>query len=171
MTRNNEILKEMIKLGWTTDGYRLFNPKGEEKYASINNRGYFSYHISINSRMSNVHLHRMVAYKKYGDKIFNKGIVVRHKDGNKLNNDEDNILIGTHTDNMRDIPIQIRKRSAITASNKIRKFTDIEVQEIKKDRELGMTYKQLCEKWKSPKSTFSYIFHHALYAKKPMEEI
>ena len=30
--------------------------------------------------------HRLQAYQKYNNEIYNKGIVVRHLDGNKLNN-------------------------------------------------------------------------------------
>lgn len=47
-------------------------------------------------------VHRFIAWCKFGDDIFTPGIVVRHMDGNHLNNRPDNLELGTHSDNYYD---------------------------------------------------------------------
>lgn len=46
--------------------------------------------------------HRFIAYQLYGDKIFEKGIIVRHLNDNPSDNRFENIAIGTRKDNARD---------------------------------------------------------------------
>jgi hypothetical protein len=113
-----------------------------------------------------IDVHRFIGYLKYGDKIFNDGIEVRHFDNNSLNNAWENILIGTHSENMCDIPKEIRVKRALNASNYARRFDDNTVKEIINDRNKGLTYLQLCEKYNTSKSTLSYFFNDAQYCKK-----
>lgn len=49
-----------------------------------------------------VYEHRLNALKKFGNEMFDGGIVVRHIDGNKLNNHSDNIMLGKQSENIRD---------------------------------------------------------------------
>lgn len=63
-------------------------------------------------------VHRLQAYQKFGDKIYEDGIEVRHLDGNPSNNSWDNIEIGTHSDNMMDRPKEVRARLAGNANRK-----------------------------------------------------
>lgn len=46
--------------------------------------------------------HRVIAFRKFGPVVFEKGILVRHKNGVKNDNDPDNLLIGTNQDNVND---------------------------------------------------------------------
>ena len=46
--------------------------------------------------------HRFIAYQLYGDKIFEKGIIVRHLNDNPSDNRFENISLGTRKDNTRD---------------------------------------------------------------------
>ena len=46
--------------------------------------------------------HRVVAYKKYGDVMFEKGVVVRHLDGDKRNSSPGNLILGSRSDNSQD---------------------------------------------------------------------
>ena len=64
-----------------------------------------------------VPVHRLVAYQKYGEKLFEKGICVRHLDGDAFNNLPNNIAIGTYRDNAMDIPVEDRMRSVEHASS------------------------------------------------------
>lgn len=50
-----------------------------------------------------IKVHRLAAYQKFGEAIFEPGIVVRHLNGNPQDNSVDNIAIGTHLDNRLDI--------------------------------------------------------------------
>lgn len=112
--------------------------------------------------------HRLVAYQKYGDAMFAPGIVVRHRDGNPLNNHADNILIGTQSDNMMDMPQATRKRTAIAATTKNRVLTDEQVRALKEDRFVhGLTYQQLSDKYEiGNKGHAYYIANHEYVSSK-----
>lgn len=142
-----------------TKGYRvvngiLLNPDGKPLKPRLNTAGYpcFSFRPTIKEAGKRctftVPLHRLVAYQKYGDAMFAPGIVVRHKDGNPLNAQSDNILIGTSHDNMMDKDAQIRRKQAILATAKNRVLTDAQVAALKHDRHvLGLSYRQLSDKY------------------------
>ena len=71
-------------------------------------------------------------------------MVIRHLDGNSLNNKEENIEIGTSSDNMFDIPEKVRiKKSAL--ANRI--YSNELIKQIRKDKELGLSYKDLMKKY------------------------
>lgn len=57
---------------------------------------------NIHSRNNYIAEHRVVAYRKFGEIVFEKGMCVRHLDGNKSNNHPDNLAIGTNQDNIDD---------------------------------------------------------------------
>ena len=86
------------------------------RIGSINNQGYERTTI-LNNNNKNLYIqtHRLQAYQKYGDKLFQDGIVVRHLNGNALDNSWNNIAIGTNRDNQMDIPKEQRIRRAILA--------------------------------------------------------
>lgn len=138
----------------TKDG-RLYNKVDKEIIGSVDGRGYLRTGIRINGKMSHVDFHRFVAYCKFGDKLYDEGMVVRHLDSNKLNNSWDNISIGTVHDNSMDRPIEQRIR---IASNAGKKHSDEKVREIIKCHECGMSYSKIMEKFGiSSKGTLSFI--------------
>ncbi len=59
-------------------------------------------HFTFRGRRRYIYEHRFVALKAYGPRALLPGIVVRHIDGNKLNNDPSNLILGTQSDNARD---------------------------------------------------------------------
>ena len=95
----------------------------------LNTNGYLCFTFVTGSRTDNTRkslkckVHRLVAYQKYGDELYNCDCV-RHCDNNKLNNTDDNILIGSHTENSYDRDPLDRKEHALVASSKIRKLSD-----------------------------------------------
>lgn len=87
--------------------------------------------------------------------MFEEGIVVRHFNGNPLDNSEDNILIGTQSENMQDIP---KEKRVLNASNPIYNHEDI-----LSDRYSGMTYKEIMLKYNiKSKGTISFIVNKSL---------
>ncbi len=132
-------------------------------------KGYYSFTIRIYDKTKKkdvfrrVWVHKLQAYQKFGKAMLKDGIQVRHFDGNEINNSNENILIGTQSDNMMDRPEHLRKSLAINASKKNRVFTDQEIKLINQDRKEGLTYKKLVEKYNTSKSTLSYIFNNAQY--------
>jgi hypothetical protein len=57
-----------------------------------------------------------MAYQKYGELLF-AADCVRHLNGNSLDNSYDNIEIGSWSDNMMDIPKEIRVRRSVKYKN------------------------------------------------------
>lgn len=123
--------------------------------------GYFYFNIKLGSKTLNVFLHRLVAYEKYQNKLFEPGILVRHLNGDRKDNSFENICIGTQTENMLDRDPKERLRHAMKASSFIRKFTNDQVTQIKTDHSNGFGYKALMEKYCiSSKGTLHYILNN-----------
>ena len=150
----NKIEQVALKRGYTvTEDGQLFNPNGKE--ISTLDGGYYKTSLKVNKIKRNLKVHRLQAYQKYGDKLFEEGIVVRHKNGNPLDNSWDNILIGTNSDNMMDIPKQIRIKRAKHATSFVRKYNKEEVIKFHKKEK---SYKLTMEKFGiSSKGTLHYI--------------
>lgn len=148
-------------------GYRVINEivyspyREEPRVLQISNTGYYVFNVSRDP----VPVHRLVAYQKYGNTIFEPGIEVRHRDSNKLNNQEDNILIGSHVDNMQDKSPKLRLKSSIAAATGIRRFTDFEIEEIRKFHK--GSYKETMKTFDiSSKGSLHYILNTQYQTKK-----
>lgn len=142
----------------------FFGPR-KHKIKSICDTGYIKTYVYFykhegKRKGKKLYAHRLQAYQKYGDKIFEEGIVVRHLDGDKLNNSYENIGIGTQLDNIYDMSKKQRIKRAMGSS----RFSEIEMQEIMNLRKNGYTYKQIGELFKVSKSTLSYLFNKAYYS-------
>lgn len=97
---------------------------------SKNTRGYFVFYIRIGKKNKQIRAHRFQAYHKFGDKIFEKGICVRHMNGIRTDNSWENIEIGTQAENLKDMP---RSQMKILNGNKC-KLPPGKVEELKKYR-------------------------------------
>ena len=80
----------------TKDGLVFFN--GKQRKLNLKNKKYqyYCFNIRIDGKPKRIEVHRLQAYQKFGDKIFEKGIVVRHLNGDSTDNSYDNIGIGTY---------------------------------------------------------------------------
>jgi hypothetical protein len=149
-------------------GYRVKNGEvvspfsGNARNLGIHaRRNYKRYRFSIRDaagkKVYPVEVHKLVAYQKYGDKMFEPGIQVRHLDNNSLNNLEDNVAIGTKSENEMDKPKEVRQRTSVNAATAIRKFTDLEMDEIRK---FHTSYKETMEEFDiTSKGTLHYILN------------
>jgi hypothetical protein len=123
--------------------------------------GYFYFNVKINKKSVKVFLHRLVAYEKYQNKLFEPGVFVRHLNGDSKDNTFNNIYIGTQKENMLDRDPKERLKHAIKASSSIRKFTNDEIKQIKADYSKGLGYKALMQKYSiSSKGTLHYILNN-----------
>lgn len=156
----------------TKDGI-LLNRNGVQVKGRIKDckRDYYNFDIRIGPRKENkkVHcmIHRLQAYQKFGDKIYEDGIVVRHLNGDRYDNSYDNIGIGTIKDNKHDIPKEL---ISINCGQIRRKYSADIVENIRKDKESGFTYTQLMNKYNiSSKGTVHYIIYKedTLYKRYP----
>lgn len=163
MINNKEALKVAKEKGYYCDKLgNIYSPN--KKLKLIKTRNYYQFSVRVNGIGTPILVHRFIGYLKYDEKIFDENFLIRHLDGNSLNNFWENILIGTQSENMKDIPELNRIKKSITASIGLRRFTDEEVINIIEDRRKGLTYKELSEKYNTSKSTLSYFFNNAYYS-------
>lgn len=83
---------------------------------------YYCFNIRYYEKHTTIKVHRLQAYQKFGEAIFEKGIVVRHLNGDSLDNSFNNIDIGTQSDNVMDMPLKVRVAKAIRATSFVKKF-------------------------------------------------
>ena len=156
--------KILFDKGYSIDKYGIIRNKNNKIIkCHKDNRGYLVVSIRFGIKSSiKIYVHRFQAYIKYGNDIYKNGIEVRHLNGIKTDNSYNNISIGTHSENILDINPDIRIKSVLKAS-KSRKnaYNKDTIYKIKKDRELGMTYKEIMDKYNvSSKGTINYILKH-----------
>jgi hypothetical protein len=155
-------MKEKIEIIASKRGYIVteeglfLNPKGKE-IGSIDINGYLKTSIRVDKKSRKLLAHRLQAYQKYSGALYLEGVVSRHKNGNSLDNSWENILIGTQSDNMMDIPEQIRVRKAKHATSFIRKYNKEEVRAFHKKEN---SYFKTMEHFNiSSKGTLHYILN------------
>jgi len=158
-SKSNEILLTAYRKGYRVVDGKVISPfRAAHRRLRKNTHGYYSFCIRHEGLREVVLVHRLAAFQKYGNAVFDNGLEVRHLDGNKLNNLEENIVLGTHSENQLDKPKEMLKRDAINASTKVRKFTDLEMEEIRKFHR--GSYKETMEEFDiSSKGTLHYILN------------
>lgn len=157
MNKQEEVIRLSKLKGYYVDKNGvLFNKKDEKITLSKTKKGYFSFNIRVNgSKPTRSFVHRLQAYQKFGDEIFNENLVIRHLNGDSTDNTYNNIGIGTPSDNMMDIP---KNKRIVNASNPTHNH-----ESIISDRKNGYTYKELMEKYDiSSKGTISFIVNKSL---------
>ena len=149
------------KIAWEK-GYYV-NGLGEVyskwRQLSLNNyKGYLYFTIRIDDKPRKVNVHRMQAYQKFKDKIYEDNIVVRHLNGNSLDNTFNNIGIGSQSENMFDRPREERiKHGRLAASFNI-KYPKELIDEMKVFYNNCKSYKKTMEKYNiSSKGTLWHI--------------
>lgn len=162
--KTQRALLHAFKKGYrVVEGDLYYNDK--KRNASIDNNGYlfFTVRNELNERYP-IHVHRLFAYQKYGNKIFRKGIHVRHLDGDKLNNKDKNLLIGSASDNHMDKPESVRMRAALIATSFCRKHNHEEIIKLYNE---GLSYEKIMKKTGiKSKGTISYIIKKSMESKK-----
>ena len=119
---------------------------------------YYVFSVRCDGKSYPVAVHRLQAFQKFGTRMFESGMVVRHLDGNPLNNSVENIEIGTNSDNMMDIPKEVRITKASHP-------THVHLMIIE-DRKKGYSYSELMGKYNiSSKGTISFIIKNSLASK------
>ena len=155
-------LKTAYEKGYRVKDNCVYSPfKKQLLKLQTSQSGYLHFNIKLQRKSIKVFLHRLVAYEKYKDKLFDQGIVVRHLNGNQKDNSFDNICIGTQQENMFDRKPEDRLQHAIKAARANKKFTNEKISYIKQKHLEGMGYKALMEKFQiSSKGTLHYILNN-----------
>lgn len=111
--RNQAIKKDHQKGYRVSDCGTMVEYKGKTRKLQVKikfGKPYHRFSVSVEGKSTNIQVHRLQAYQKYKGKVFQEGIVVRHRDDNSLNNCKKNILIGTQAQNMKDKGRNFRRR-------------------------------------------------------------
>lgn len=174
LSKRNQAIIQAKEKGYLYKDGNIIGAKGDA--LKLNIRGGYP-HFCLNLTDSsgkknrvNIPVHRYVAYDKFGDKIFDLNLVVRHRDGTRTNYHPDNLDIGTVYDNTMDRKPEDRRAHAIKTSTHVRRFSDAQVEEIRKDHAMGLSYKEIMFKWNiSSKGTLSHLINNKYVTK--VEEI
>ena len=162
MSQSQQLVIHANQKGYhSTDG-KIYSPfRSEPLSLCSSTNGYLYFCVSFKGKSKKVFVHQLVAYEKYGEKAFDACVVVRHLDGNPKNNKKSNIAIGTQRDNMLDRPSEARKKQAIKASAKLRKFSDTEVEKIRSAWKNGAGYGELMQLFEiSSKGSLHFILNN-----------
>ena len=140
----------------------LIGHRGKKLSNHKNKQGYAKCTISVDGKNITLYAHRLMAYQKYGDKIYERGNVVRHLDNNKENNKAENIAIGTCLDNLGDLPIELILERQEMATKKTIKYNRDEV--IDFYNKCGRSRKKTMKQFNiSSTGTFYYILNKRKY--------
>lgn len=165
MNISNSAIVLAYNKGYRVDALgRLVSPSGVLRKCLTNNKGYFvftqRYGKRKDNKMATIPVHRLAAYQKFGEAVFDEGIVVRHFNDDPKDNSPDNIFIGSQQQNMLDRDPKTRKQHATHAASFKRKFTDREETEIKEFYSNCRSYKMTMSLFEIPsKGSLFYILH------------
>jgi hypothetical protein len=156
LTKVNRGIIHANNIGYkVNENGEVISNRGNIRKLNDNKKGYYRISIRLNGEQINIPVHKMVAYQKFGDKIFEKGIQVRHLNSNSFDNSYDNIEIGTQSKNMMDTPKEERIRRAKHASSFLKKYNHEKVISFYNNCK---SYKKTMEKFDiSSKSTLNFI--------------
>lgn len=112
LSKNNLAIVEALQKGYKIENGEVLNHLHKKINFILTKKGYPIISVSIWNTRYPVKVHRLVAYQKFGNAIFEKGIEVRHLNGNKLDFSFENISIGTAKENSQDKPRKERLKCA-----------------------------------------------------------
>lgn len=161
-SKHNNAVIEAYEKGYRVVGGKVFY-KNKERKLCLNN-GYYKFGVRANNgQMINVKVHKLMAYQKFGNLMFEQGIEVRHLDSNSMNNLENNIDIGTSAQNAADKTPQTRLKAALTATNAIRKHSHSDILDM---HNRGLSYRNIMkETGIKSKGTISFIIKQSMTSK------
>lgn len=163
MSKNNIALLQAHNRGVriSTCGKKIITAKGEFEQRSFT-KGYPAISVRVGEKTYKVYWHRLQAFQKYGEELFKKGVVVRHKNSIRTDCSVDNILIGTMADNNMDKPMEDRLKYAINATSYVRKHN---ASEVKAFYGINKSYNKTMEEFNiSSKGTLHFILNSAKHS-------
>lgn len=164
MTKVESAIRKLAEQGWTVSRCGVvLRPDGTERSTVIKKgKGrrpdYLCFNTKVDGISYPVPVHKFVAFLKFGPKSFNW--LVRHLDGDSLNNSWGNLDLGDGTDNAMDRPRSERIKHAMKAAAVLRKFSPETISYIRASSD---TSGSLARKFDVSKSTISGIRNGKLY--------
>lgn len=165
LSKQNKVCKYAFLKGYRIINGCAYSPKKRKLNPYLIGDGYLKISIRVKGgKTTSIPVHKLVAYQKYGNKLFKKGIQVRHFNGKKHDNTRANIRIGTSRQNNMDKPPEVRLKISLRASSFVKKYKH---EEIVAYRNSGATYKEIMSKFGvKNKSTLSFIINKSIASRK-----
>ena len=161
-SRRNQALIWAVNYGYKIINNQVISPYGKIIKTRLEN-GYPRFTVRYQNKTTELRVHRVLGYIKFGDKIFDPTLQIRHLDNNRENNTWDNIDIGTCSQNQMDKDENTRKRVAKLASSKVQVHNH---EAIIKRRKEGASYSQIMQEFNiSSKGTLSSIINKSIASK------
>ena len=171
LSKQNKLIIEANKRGYLIkNNGTAIGLKNNVLKLNINPKGYYSFNMRFEGgKPTRIFVHKLQAYQKFGDELFNKELQVRHLNGVPSDNSIDNIKLGTGSENMLDILKVDRVKKANMAWKVANPRTENERYKIYDALNEGLSYKEIKEKLGISKGTLSYIKNHSKEYKKYIE--
>lgn len=141
----------------------LIYSNGRISKSKPDHQGYFMFNVYIDGIQHKCQVHRLQAFQKYGNKLFDENTYVRHLNGDSLDNSFENISIGTQSENMMDKSQVVRQKQAEHAASYKRKFSYEDIRSIRSKKRNGYTLRELANEYNSSKGHISDIIHRKIY--------
>lgn len=164
MSKSDLLIIEAFQKGYRVENGEIFNHLHQKVNFWLQN-GYPT--IAISSHP--VFVHRLTAYQKFGNAIFEKEMQVRHLNGDKLDFSFQNIEIGTSKQNQLDKPIEKRKHAGYLSALRKRKLSIEQATKIRNEYSLltkkrGFT-RATARKYNVGEATIYRIIYYKTYLK------
>jgi hypothetical protein len=145
--------------GYYVDKYgNVFNIYNKKRKIYLDSKkNYYIFSLRFGNKIMCCYVHKLVAYQKFGDIIYESNYDIRHLNNNKIDNSWNNINFGTKSQNMMDTPKEERQKHAKHASSFIIKY---EANEIIDFYNKCRSYKETMNHFNiSSKGTLHYILN------------
>jgi hypothetical protein len=164
MSKSDLLIIKAFQKGYKVENGEIFNHLHQKVNFWLQN-GYPT--IAISSHP--VFAHRLTAYQKFGNAIFEKEMQVRHLNGDKLDFSFQNIEIGTSKQNQLDKPIEKRKHAGYLSALRKRKLSIEQATKIRNEYSL-LTKKRgfiraTARKYNVGEATIYRIIYYKTYLK------
>jgi hypothetical protein len=133
LSKGNLAIIEAFQKGYKIENGEVINHLHKKINFILSKKGYPIISVSIWNTRYPVKVHRLAAYQKFGNAIFEKEMQVRHLNGNKLDFSFQNIEIGTSKQNQLDKPIEKRKHAGYLSALRKRKLSIEQATEIRNE--------------------------------------
>ncbi len=163
-----------VAKGYRIKNGQLFNGAKKLVNPRIDDGGYPVIGIKLPRTRKNlsVHVHIISAFIKFGEELLTTDMEVRHLNGVKTDFSPNNLELGTRLDNIMDIPSEERRRIGAIGAVKRRILNDSEQAAFRRDRENGMTFKDLAVKYGfCHKGHASFVYRNPYKTVKPDESL
>lgn len=142
MSKNNLGVITAYEKGYRVVKGQPVSPNGVIRKCNKEKKGLrFGIRMPDNTRR-NVTVARLAGYQKFKEKIFDPELFVYHKDGDKNNNELDNILLGTYSEAQMSKPVAVRLNAAMIGTQSVKKHDH---ESIIAMHNSGLSYKQIKE--------------------------